>query len=675
MARPFQSQHSLGGRLFLYVLAASCLGLGCTSFLFYHRLEQQSIDEIRQNLRTQVKAIETSLIDTERSADSLAIAVSQFQQQGIQDSASYERLTLAFYQRRPDIALAVGFGQTAFGILPAREWYWPYYSVDHPKSPGQALPAPNQAINYAELFKDDHYPDKDYYLPVAKSGKAMWIEPYDWFGTTMTTFLVPIVDGQQKLIGMTGLDVNVTTISDRVSRSVLPRGGTFAIFSSKGNLLAYPENPAQAKALATYQTLPSFKTLWPRFQGQSRGFFQADGQYWAFEKMRGTNWIMVAKVPTSVVLRPVLLNTLGGAVVATLVLMIVVGLFITRLNRRLQPIVVACQQRIDPTGKAQAVIPGDEIDVLAQSFQEMTQFLEDRVQARTQELSTTLTQLQRSQVQLVQSEKMSALGELVAGVAHEINNPVGFLSGNIPPALDYIENLFALIDCYQQGADRATIAAQVEAMDLDFLRQDLPDLIGSMQMGVDRIAAISDGLRTFSRADTDRPVQFNLHDGLDSTLLILKHRLKPNELRPEIRVVRDYGELPLVDCYAGQINQVFMNIIANAIDAMEKGNQAKTYAEINAQPNCLTIRTTIHTTTNPAQNTVQLSFQDNGEGMLPAIQARIFEHLFTTKEVGKGTGLGLAIAHQIITLKHAGKIWVNSQPGEGTEFVIELPIG
>ncbi len=674
--RALQAKHALGQRLFVYVLAASCMGLGCSSYLFYHRLEQQATDEIRQNLSTQVKSIEISLIETERASESYATAISEFKRQGIQDSASYERLTFAFYQKRPDIALAVGFGQMPFGVVRSREWYWPYYGVHHPKAPGVRLSAPHQDTAFAELFRDDHYPDKDYYLPVAQSAKSMWIEPYDWFGTTMTTFLVPIVDPNQKLIGMTGLDVNVNVMGDRINHAVVRGGGTFAIFSRKGNLLAYPEDPAKAKALATYKDIPVLKDLWSRFQGQNRGFFQADGRYWAFEKVRGTDWIMVAQVPTSVVTTPVLLNTLGGAAAATTVLAIVIGVFVTRLNRRLKPIVEACQQRIGNHQMAAIAHGRDEIDLLAQSFEQMTQqvqfaieTLEERVEIRTQELRLTLKQLQDSQVQLVQSEKMSALGELVAGVAHEINNPMGFLAGNIAPALNYVENLLDLIDCYERELPgNATIAAKIVAIDLDFVRQDLPKLIGSMEVGVERIAAISHSLRTFSRTDSDRPVAFNLHDGLDSTILILKHRLKPSEHRPEIQIVREYGDLPSIECFAGQINQVFMNIIANAIDAMENNNQDKSYAAIAAQPNCLTIRTMA------LPDAVQVSLQDNGSGMPPAVQARIFEHLYTTKEVGKGTGLGLAIAQQIVTVKHGGTITVDSQSGVGTTFVITLPL-
>ncbi|MEZ2250901.1 AAA family ATPase [Microcoleus sp.] len=287
-----------------------------------------------------------------------------------------------------------------------------------------------------------------------------------------------------------------------------------------------------------------------------------------------------------------------------------------------------------------------------------------------QQSRQALLDLQQAQMQIVQSEKMSALGNLVAGVAHEINNPVGFLKGNIQPALDNINDLFGLIDLYREkypNPDRE-IQDEMEAIDLEFIRTDLPKLVGSMQAGVDRIGNISISLRTFSRADTDKPVAFNLHDGLDSTLLILKHRLKANEVRPEIAVIKNYGNIPLLECFAGQLNQVFMNLLANAIDALEDSNQARSFAEIEAHPNQIIIKTELFVTE------VQIRIQDNGMGMTDEVKEKIFEHLFTTKGVGKGTGLGLAIARQIVVDKHNGILKVNSTLGEGTEFVISIPV-
>ncbi|MEG4865142.1 MULTISPECIES: trifunctional serine/threonine-protein kinase/ATP-binding protein/sensor histidine kinase [unclassified Microcoleus] len=293
-------------------------------------------------------------------------------------------------------------------------------------------------------------------------------------------------------------------------------------------------------------------------------------------------------------------------------------------------------------------------------------------QEYAQKLELYLHDLKQMQLQLVQGEKMSALGNLVAGVAHEINNPVGFIAGNLQPAQEYVGDLFNLIDLYQEKfpAPGVEIEAEIEEMDLEYLREDLPKLISSMNEGVDRIRNISTSLRTFSRADSDRPVPFNIHDGLDSTLLILKHRLKASEFRPAIEVVKEYGNLPLVKCFPGQLNQVFMNVLANAIDALEESNKGRSFSEIKALPNQMTVQTVL----SEDKNQVLIRIKDNGVGMSKEVKENIFNHLFTTKAVGQGTGLGLSIAHQIVVEKHGGILLVNSSLGQGSEFVISIPV-
>jgi PAS domain S-box-containing protein len=302
------------------------------------------------------------------------------------------------------------------------------------------------------------------------------------------------------------------------------------------------------------------------------------------------------------------------------------------------------------------------------SLQELNQKLE----LQAVELSTALEQIKQSQLKLIQQEKMSALGNLVAGVAHEINNPVGFLSGNLQPAKNYVKDLLELLDLYQTEISHPsqTIQDKIEDIDLAFLQEDLPKVLHSMHEGIQRIANISTSLRTFSRSDTEHRVPFQLHDGLDSTLLILKHRLKANEQRPAIQVIQNYGEVPPVYCFPGQFNQVFMNLLANAIDALDESNQGKQFSEIQAQPNCIRITTQLSSD----QQWVIIKIKDNGIGMSKNIKEKIFENLFTTKAVGKGTGLGLAISRQIIVEKHAGKIEVYSEVGQGTEFVVEIPV-
>ncbi len=292
------------------------------------------------------------------------------------------------------------------------------------------------------------------------------------------------------------------------------------------------------------------------------------------------------------------------------------------------------------------------------------------LQQQKQQLEQALQELQTMQLQLVQGEKMSALGNLVAGVAHEINNPVGFIAGNLEPAKDYVKDLLGLINLYQEKFPNpgSHIQDEIDAIDLNYLREDLPKLLESMKLGVSRIRSISTSLRTFSRADKDYKVPFDIHEGIDSSILILRHRLKANENRPAIEVVKNYGKLPLVECFAGQLNQVFMNLLANAIDALEQYNTERSLEAILANPNCITIQTRVA----DSGQDVLIKIADNGVGMSPEVKQKVFDHLFTTKPVGKGTGLGLAIARQIVVEAHGGSLSCTSELGKGTEFVIQI---
>ncbi|MEH2355365.1 sensor histidine kinase [Nostoc sp.] len=340
-------------------------------------------------------------------------------------------------------------------------------------------------------------------------------------------------------------------------------------------------------------------------------------------------------------------------------------------------------------------LPDNEIQFLAhtiqaaatrvEAYQQLEQEVAQRKQAeaallaseaqlrqQAQDLEKAIQNLQQVQMQIIQSEKMSALGNLVAGVAHEINNPVGFLKGSLSNATEYVQDLLNHLHHYQQAYPNpsSNIQDHAEEIDLEFLAEDLPKLILSMKGATDRVGDISTSLRTFSRSDTEHPVQFNLYQGLDSTLLILKYRLKANELRPAIEVVRLYDKIPAITCFSGQLNQVFMNILANAIDALEESNQRQSYEYLKQHPNRITIKIGL----TEDQQSVIVRIKDNGIGMTDDVKQKIFEHLFTTKGVGKGTGLGLAIARQVIVDKHHGTLNCVSSPGNGTEFIIEIPV-
>ncbi len=289
---------------------------------------------------------------------------------------------------------------------------------------------------------------------------------------------------------------------------------------------------------------------------------------------------------------------------------------------------------------------------------------------KSQELEQALQKLQQTQLQMVQSEKMASLGNLVAGVAHEVNNPIGFLHGSINNAKEYVQDLLEHLELCQQSHPDVDIAIQehAEEIGLDFMMEDLPKLLESMMGAINRIKAISNSLRTFSRADRHYKIHANIHEGIDSTLLILKYRLKGNESRPAITINKKYGDIPLVECFPGQLNQVFMNIFANAIDMFDEMAIASTYTELQLNPQTITISTEL------IREKVSICIQDNGKGMSEEIQQKIFDHLFTTKGVGKGTGLGLAIVKQIIEETHGGKITVDSVLGKGTKFILTIPL-
>ena len=333
----------------------------------------------------------------------------------------------------------------------------------------------------------------------------------------------------------------------------------------------------------------------------------------------------------------------------------------------------------------------DEVSFLAQALnqlvswagqyttelEEARQTLEKRVEERTQalqqsetslrqqadDLQHTLDELQQAQLQLIQSEKMSSLGQMMAGIAHEINNPVSFIYGNLKHALRYTEDVMALLDLYQNSypTPNPEIQTAIEDIDLPFLQQDFPKLMQSMEDGAIRIRDIVHSLRTFSRLDESAIKQVDLHDGINSTLTILNNRLKTQSDVSVIQVIRNYGRLPTIECYAGQLNQVFMNIFSNAIDAFEMTPE-------------LPDPTITVTTQTIDPDWVTVHIKDNGPGIPDPVRRRLFDPFFTTKAIGKGTGLGLSISYQVVTEKHKGYLGCESIPGQGAEFIIKLPV-
>ena len=303
---------------------------------------------------------------------------------------------------------------------------------------------------------------------------------------------------------------------------------------------------------------------------------------------------------------------------------------------------------------------------LAEKLEERNTLLEQKVA----EISQSYSDLQQMQLQLIQCEKMSGLGQMSAGIAHEINNPVNFIYGNLAHAKDYMEDIMGLLNLYQTEYPNPTprIQAEQEAIDLTFIQDDLLKLFNSMTIGAQRIHEIVKSMRVFSRVDETDAKAVDIHEGIDSTLTILHHRLKPRPEHTAIEIVKEYGSLPLIECYAGQLNQVFMNILSNAIDALEDYNQQRSPEDKLKRPSKIQIRTE-----STVENWVRICIADNGPGIREDVKTRLFDPFFTTKPVGKGTGLGLSISYEIVVEKHGGKLYCQSTPGQKTEFIIEIP--
>src|SRR4028118_753271 len=403
-------KQSLGTTLFLYVLAGALTGLGGMTFLFYQILEKQAKNDIKKHLNTEVLLIEEQLAEAERTGINLAISVKNFKVQGITDPEAYEALVFDTYLQRPKLSMAVGFGQTPYGILGDRQWYWPYFYQDQKvaEQVGKLLAPPYQDTRFAELFQKDNYPTQDYYTLIANSGKNFWLEPYRWYGITMTTYVAPIRDRQNKLIGTTAIDVNISAMSKALNKAVFSGGGYFTIVSQQGHILAYPPNPSKAEALTTYADVPELQEYWQEFRAHSNNFFQTQQNYLVWQKVRRTNWFMVAVVPRALVFQPVLFITVGSALGAGLILAIVVFIFVKQLNHRLQPIVEKCHAII--TQKHPNILiqtsqeirsQGDEIQVLTQSFYQMTQQLQDTLG----QLKDSFETLERKNEELLVAEE------------------------------------------------------------------------------------------------------------------------------------------------------------------------------------------------------------------------------------------------------------------------------
>jgi signal transduction histidine kinase len=497
----------------------------------------------------------------------------------------------------------------------------------------------------------------------------------------MTTLGVPIRDAQNNVAGVLIADINLSFLWFILSQINVGQSGYIYIVDNDQNLIARTGVSIENFKIQPLDNEELFSRIESSDQENNLFAYQglnAQSVLGDATRITSTSWYVVVELPIAEVYQP-LRNSIGvGGVVLLVVTLIggVTGFLIARsivspLRKLTNAAIAISAGNINTTVQVNAK---NELGVLAQAFNQMIQQVQDLLKVAESERKNAeqaLHNFQQAQSQLIQSEKMSSLGQLVAGVAHEINNPVNFIYGNLVHAQGYTDDLLDLVALYQEHypSQDSEIDDRIEEIDLEFLQEDLPKMFNSMKIGANRIRDIVLSLRNFSRLDEADLKEVNLHEGIDNTLLILNNRLKAKPTRPEIKVIKNYGDLPLVECYVGQVNQVFMNFLANAIDAIEEHDQERTSDEITAHPGHVTI-----TTQCEADETVTIAIADTGKGMTPETRQKLFTPFFTTKPIGKGTGLGLSISYQIIVDKHAGKIICESELGAGTTFLITLPV-
>ncbi|MDX2215885.1 MAG: ATP-binding protein [Oculatellaceae cyanobacterium bins.114] len=643
-------KNSIGARLFFYVLVGALVGLGGTAFFFYRALERQAIQEIENNLSTQVKDIEGKLGKAEQSMISLTATMTVLESIGVQDPDVYQQAIIEMLRKRSSLTVGAGFGQAPYRIFTDRRTFWPYafYEQGIPNEVGVPLPKPLHNIRLTDICQlEPSCFDNVYYTAPVNAREAIWLEPYNWFNIPMTTVTAPVFTRDGDLLGVVGLDITIRDLTKEVQSPPEWGGGYFMILTDKGNLLAYPPNPEKASNLATYSEVPDATELtevWQQIGDRPTGIVQTDTAYWAFEHIDGTNWIMLASVPKSVVLYPALRITFGGVLGAGSILAIVTALFVRQLNKRLNPLLETCRTvtvndtlRRTQTPLNQAEIAegeGDELDILSHAVKSMTSQLqasvvelEQRVEERTHELRIAKDKADTAN---------HAKSQFLANMSHELRTPLNGVLG------------------YAQ------------------ILQDSPVLTSSERQGVEviyncgfHLLTLINDILDISKIEANRlelePATFHFPEFLQSVVKICRIGADQKNLGFQFSSSKN---LPIcITSDQKRLRQVLINLLGNAVKFTNSGTVS---FHVDFTPD-----------TDPSMAHLCFVVRDTGVGIAPDDLDKIFmpfEQTDYAKTNSEGTGLGLTISQNIIHLM-GSEIKVSSQVGVGStfEFSISCP--